>query len=87
MGKYKYQLVKSFRISSAHHISGAGKCDRIHGHNYVIRFCISGEQLDDKEMLIDYRKVKHALEKRYDHHLLNDLPEFSPEQGGVYPTT
>jgi 6-pyruvoyltetrahydropterin/6-carboxytetrahydropterin synthase len=43
--------------------------------------------LDEKGMLIDFREVKHALEKRYDHHFLNTFPEFDPDQGGSPPTT
>lgn len=83
----KYTLVKQFWISCAHSIPGAGKCARIHGHNYKITFCVEGEELDDKQMLIDFREVKHALEKKYDHHYLNDFPEFNPEQGGGLPST
>lgn len=83
----KYTLVKHFWMACAHAIKGAGKCERIHGHNFKITFCVEGHQLDDKGMLIDFREVKHALEERYDHHLLNDFPEFDPERGGVYPST
>lgn len=87
MRSRKYQLVKTFSLSCAHQIPGAGKCARIHGHNYQVTFCVEGTKLDEQDMLIDFRDVKHALEKRYDHQLLNQFPEFDPEQGGVYPTT
>lgn len=83
----KYTLVKHFWMSCAHRVPGAGKCARIHGHNYKITFCIEGHQLDEHNMLIDFREVKHALEKRYDHHYLNEFPEFDPEQGGGIPST
>ncbi len=83
----KYILTKHFWIACAHQVYGAGKCGRIHGHNYKITFCIEGTQLDEKQMLIDYRDVKQTIEKKYDHHLLNDFPEFKPEQGGFSPTT
>ncbi|UWE03127.1 6-pyruvoyl trahydropterin synthase family protein [Laceyella sacchari] len=83
----KYTLVKHFWISCAHRVPGAGKCDRLHGHNYKITFCVEGTQLDEQQMLIDFRQVKHAIEKKYDHHLLNEFPEFDPAQGGHAPTT
>lgn len=83
----KYTLVKHFWMSCAHFVTGAGKCERVHGHNYKVTFAIEGKLLDDKEMLIDFREVKHALEDKYDHYLLNDFPEFNTEQGGSTPST
>lgn len=83
----KYTLVKHFWISCAHRVPGAGKCARVHGHNYKVTFCVEGFELDENSMLIDFRQVKHALEKRYDHHYLNDFPEFNPECGGSAPST
>ncbi|MFC4545480.1 6-pyruvoyl tetrahydropterin synthase family protein [Paenactinomyces guangxiensis] len=83
----KYTLVKHFWLSCAHRVPGAGKCERIHGHNYKVTFCVQGYQLDGQQMLIDFRQVKHAIEKKFDHHLLNDFPEFNPQQGGSAPTT
>lgn len=83
----KYTLVKHFWMACAHAIKGAGKCERIHGHNFKVTFCVEGTELDEKGMLIDFREVKHALEERYDHHLLNEFSEFDPAKGGVYPTT
>src|SRR5690606_28172118 len=83
----KYQLVKTFTLACAHHIPDAGKCARIHGHNYRVTFCVEGTQLDEMDMLIDFRKVKKCLKERYDHQLLNKFPEFDPERGGVHPTT
>jgi 6-pyruvoyltetrahydropterin/6-carboxytetrahydropterin synthase len=83
----KYTLVKFFWMSCAHSVAGAGKCERIHGHNYKVTFCVEGRELDEHQMLIDFRQVKHAIEKKYDHHLLNNFPEFDPEQGGGTPST
>ncbi|AIZ59180.1 6-carboxytetrahydropterin synthase [Bacillus sp. FSL R5-0432] len=86
MGKL-YTLVKHFWISCAHSIPNAGKCERIHGHNYKITFCIEGSQLDDNQMLIDFRDVKHLIEKKYDHQFLNEYEEFNPNAGGFAPST
>ena len=83
----KYTLVKHFWMPCAHAVKGAGKCERIHGHNFKVTFCVEGETLDENHMLIDFREVKHTLEKRYDHRLLNDFPEFNPQEGGANPTT
>lgn len=73
----KYKLVKYFWISCAHSVPGAGKCERIHGHNYKIKFCIEGTNLNENHMLVDFRDIKHAIEKKFDHQYLNDFEEFS----------
>jgi len=83
----KYTLVKHFWISCAHSVPGAGKCERVHGHNYKVTFCVEGFELDENNMLIDFRRVKHALEKKYDHHYLNEFPEFNPDVSGGPPST
>jgi 6-pyruvoyltetrahydropterin/6-carboxytetrahydropterin synthase len=83
----KYTLTKHFWMSCAHAVKGAGKCARVHGHNYKVSFCVQGTELDEHHMLIDFREVKHAIEKRYDHRLLNDFPEFNPDKGGYNPST
>ncbi|MED4126734.1 6-carboxytetrahydropterin synthase [Shouchella miscanthi] len=85
--KKKYSIIKDFWISSAHSVAGAGKCERIHGHNYKIKFCLEGERLNDKGMLLDFRVIKHEIEKRYDHRLLNDFEEFDTRKDGKSPTT
>ena len=82
-----YTLVKHFWISCAHHVPESGKCAQLHGHNYKVIFCVAGRQLDELDMLIDFREVKHAVEKKFDHRLLNDFAEFNPEEGGHLPTT
>jgi 6-pyruvoyltetrahydropterin/6-carboxytetrahydropterin synthase len=75
----KYTLVKHFWISCAHSVPGAGKCERIHGHNYKVTFCIRGPHLDEHQMLIDFRDIKHSIEKKFDHHYLNEFIEFKHE--------
>lgn len=74
--QHLYTLIKHFWISCAHSVPGAGKCERIHGHNYKVIFSVSGTKLDNSQMLIDFREVKHKLEKKFDHQYLNDFPEF-----------
>lgn len=74
--KGKYTLIKHFWISCAHSVPGAGKCERVHGHNYKITFCLVGSNLNEHQMLVDFREIKHSIEKKFDHNYLNDFPEF-----------
>jgi 6-pyruvoyltetrahydropterin/6-carboxytetrahydropterin synthase len=57
-----------------------GKCERLHGHNYVVRAWARGTQLGDGGMLIDFVVLKGALREivgELDHTNLNDEPAFS----------
>lgn len=56
-----------------------GKCERLHGHNYLVRAYAQGRDLDEGGMLLDFGDLKGALREVLgilDHSLLNDIPEF-----------
>lgn len=82
-----YTLRVEGAFEAAHRIAGyPGKCDRLHGHNWVVEAAFRGTQLDDLGMLIDFKIAKKALAAvldDYDHYYLNDIPPFSE---GVNPT-
>ncbi|MCS7280293.1 MAG: 6-carboxytetrahydropterin synthase [Desulfobacterota bacterium] len=66
-------------FSAAHRLSGiAGKCEELHGHNYVVEVFVEGENLKDG-LLIDFRELKVALRDillELDHKYLNELDFF-----------
>ncbi len=82
-----YTLRIEGAFEAAHRIAGyPGKCDRLHGHNWVVEAAFRGTQLDDLGMLIDFKIAKKALAAvldDYDHYYLNDIPPFSE---GLNPT-
>jgi 6-pyruvoyltetrahydropterin/6-carboxytetrahydropterin synthase len=56
-----------------------GKCEKLHGHNYVVAVTARGERLGEGGMLVDFEVLKTALRKitsELDHTNLNDHPEF-----------
>jgi len=68
------------QFDSAHNLRGyEGPCESLHGHTYRVQVCYSGAQLDECGMLIDFKRLKSALNDiicHLDHCYLNDLPEF-----------
>ena len=82
---YRFELNKDMHLAAAHFIPNedAGKCQHIHGHTYFINITIAGDTLDHLGFLIDFKKIKDVVHKRYDHSLLNDHSEFK----NVFPTT
>jgi len=56
-----------------------GKCERLHGHRYVVEMALATEELDKSGIAFDFVDVKKHLRdlaEYLDHNNLNDLPPF-----------
>jgi len=56
-----------------------GKCERMHGHRYVVEVALATEQLDAAGISFDFVAVKRELRglaEYLDHQNLNELPPF-----------
>jgi len=79
-----YQISKEFSFSSSHQLHGlrdGHPCGRVHGHNYVVRVTIFGEQVNEHGFVLDYNDLKpfgQWLDDTLDHRHLNDVLEFQP---------
>ncbi|HSL70316.1 MAG TPA: 6-carboxytetrahydropterin synthase QueD [Longimicrobiales bacterium] len=66
---------------SAHYLRNyRGKCERLHGHRYVVELALATEQLNEAGIAFDFVDVKRelrALADRLDHENINDLPPFT----------
>lgn len=82
---YMYELNKDFNFSAAHYIPSedAGKCMRTHGHTYFVNLTIAGDTLDHNGFLVNFSDLKQLVHCKFDHQLLNELPEFQ----GKSPST
>lgn len=75
-----------FEVSVEHTFAAAhalrnyhGKCENLHGHNYKVQVRVSGPELDEAGMLIDFVLLKRLLRdatERLDHRYLNELTPF-----------
>lgn len=76
-----YEIEVKAAFEAAHFIEGyAGKCARLHGHNWEVTAVVTGEQLDALGMLIDFRVLKSELKRvldEFDHRFLNELATFA----------
>jgi 6-pyruvoyltetrahydropterin/6-carboxytetrahydropterin synthase len=65
---------------SAHFLRNyQGKCERLHGHRYVVELALATTELDKAGIAFDFVEVKkhlRALADHLDHQNLNDLPPF-----------
>lgn len=66
---------------SAHFLRNyKGKCERLHGHHYVVEVALVAEGLNESGIAFDFVDVKRelrALAERLDHENLNDLAPFT----------
>lgn len=98
-----YRLCRTFTVESGHMLSKhPERCRYPHGHSRKIEVVISATELDQNEMIIDFKALKLAVQSQldiFDHSmainsddpLLPSLQQFYPEGVVIYenqdPTT
>ena len=68
----QYVITKESTFEAAHRLlrNYSGKCSNNHGHSYKVKLHLSGESLDEKDMLIDFnetKKLKAWIDENLDH--------------------
>lgn len=68
-------------FAAAHKIVGyKGKCEELHGHNFLVEVFISGEKLGDDGLLVDFKILKDYLKDvldGLDHKYINEISYFA----------
>ncbi len=68
-------------FAAAHRLVGyQGKCEELHGHNFVVEAFFSGEKLGEDGLFVDFRILKGYLKEildSLDHKYLNEIPFFA----------
>jgi 6-pyruvoyltetrahydropterin/6-carboxytetrahydropterin synthase len=56
----KYIIHKEFTFEAAHRLlrNYSGKCANNHGHSFRVKLSLEGSELDEKDMLIDFKETK-----------------------------
>lgn len=74
-----FTIAKRFSFSASHALTlvpEGHKCRRTHGHNYEVEVICGADELDHREMVVDYfdlDPVKRFIDTRVDHQHLNDV--------------
>jgi 6-pyruvoyltetrahydropterin/6-carboxytetrahydropterin synthase len=75
-----YVVTVQAHYDSAHFLRNYhGKCERLHGHRYVVELALAADTLDESGIAFDFVHVKKHLRdlaNRLDHENINDLPPF-----------
>ncbi len=75
-----YTVIKRIEISAAHSLSlsYASKCERLHGHNWIITIHCRAAELNADGMVIDFTRIKEDIHSQLDHANLNEILPFNP---------
>ena len=89
-----FELKVKTKFAGAHQLTMVGqKCENLHGHNWKVEVCVTGESLNDAGVLADFGDIKKAVrgvvDGDLDHKFLNELEMFkniqpTSEQIAVY---
>jgi 6-pyruvoyltetrahydropterin/6-carboxytetrahydropterin synthase len=75
---FELKILTSF--AAAHQLTMVAKqCENLHGHNWKVEVCVSGEDLNEAGVIIDFGELKSYVAeiiKEMDHKFLNELPYF-----------
>lgn len=75
---YELKIIEWF--SAGHFLRQyRGKCENLHGHNWKVEVIVSGKNLGQADMLIDFSELKKILQQvlqQLDHRLLNEVKPF-----------
>ncbi|MBN1593160.1 MAG: 6-carboxytetrahydropterin synthase QueD [Candidatus Coatesbacteria bacterium] len=75
-----YELTVKSSFAAAHRLRNyGGKCENIHGHNWVVEMSVTSESLNSAGLAIDFKDLKTALESALqllDHRMLNEVAPF-----------
>jgi 6-pyruvoyltetrahydropterin/6-carboxytetrahydropterin synthase len=75
---YEVTIRKSF--SAAHLLREiGGKCEELHGHNFIVEVSAAADSLNEDGLLIDFRLLKRWTDEvleELDHKYLNELNSF-----------
>jgi 6-pyruvoyltetrahydropterin/6-carboxytetrahydropterin synthase len=78
-----FTLTTQLEFAAAHRLRGYdGNCARLHGHNWKVEISLTGSQLNEVGMLIDFKEIKRTGKQvlnQLDHYYLNDIPPFDAE--------
>jgi 6-pyruvoyltetrahydropterin/6-carboxytetrahydropterin synthase len=75
-----YELSVKAHFDAAHALRGyEGECRHLHGHTWDVEVTVQGADLDDIDILYDFKDLKAdltAVLEPLDHAYLNDVPPF-----------
>ena len=81
--KQHFEVYVRQHFSAAHHLRGyPGKCEKPHGHNWIVDVYVRCDRLNNLGIGIDFNDIKAVVKsvlERVDHCDLNELADFADQ--------
>jgi len=75
-----FEILRERVFSASHQLREyAGRCERLHGHNWRVRVHLKAERLDQHGMVIDFHELDAIMAEAiepFEHQHLNDVAPF-----------
>ena len=75
-----FEIARERTFSASHQLRNyKGRCERLHGHNWRVRVCVSAKDLNDSGMVIDFHELDKMMAEAiepFDHRHLNEVDAF-----------
>ena len=75
-----FEVTVQAGFSSGHYLRNyRGKCENPHGHNDTVFVTLTGAELDEAGLLLDFKLLKQVMRpvvEYLDHQMINDLKPF-----------
>jgi len=71
---------KTLEVAGSHSLKldYGSPCQRVHGHNWIIKVWCRSESVDKNGMVVDFSKVKKIVHGTLDHENINEVVDFNP---------
>ncbi|MBR5654312.1 MAG: 6-carboxytetrahydropterin synthase [Prevotella sp.] len=75
-----YYIKKRMEIAGCHQLklSYDSKCEKLHGHNWIVTVYCRAKELDANGMVVDFKLVKERIHGYLDHGNFNELIPYNP---------
>ncbi len=75
-----FYVRKRIMLSCSHNLNLPYEtpCNNLHGHNYVIYIHCKSKELNENDMVVDFKEIKSKIHNKLDHQNLNEVLGFHP---------
>lgn len=77
-------IMRRFSFCAGHRLVGhEGKCQNLHGHNYVVEIFVSGQEQDAVGRILDFKQLKQSIKGWLDDHWDHTFILWNKDENGL----
>lgn len=84
----RLQVLRRIRFCAGHRLLGhGGKCENLHGHNYVVDIYVAGHACDSVGRIVDFADLKRLFKGWIDEHWDHGFIVFQRDEDAIHAVT